>query len=195
MAKKKIPYGVSNFEAIKADNYFYVDKTKYLEVLEGFNEKYLFFLRPRKFGKSLFISLLEYYYGVDHKDKFDDLFSEYYIGKNPTPKANSYYILKFDFSSIMTSSPEETYKGFRTKVIDGVSRCIYSYNLFTESAREYILNQETSNQILIIFLNIFKSKSLSNKIYILIDEYDHFTNELISFRLNEFSEIVSRNGY
>ncbi|MBE2279133.1 MAG: AAA family ATPase, partial [Ignavibacteriaceae bacterium] len=95
MTKKKIPYGISNFEAIKEDNYYYVDKTKYLELLEGLNEKYLFFLRPRKFGKSLFISLLEYYYGINHKDKFEKLFGEYYIGNNPTPKANSYYTVSY----------------------------------------------------------------------------------------------------
>ena len=70
MTKKKIPYGVSNFEKLVNDNYYFVDKTKYLELIENLNEPNLFFLRPRKFGKSLFISVLQYYYGIEHKDKY-----------------------------------------------------------------------------------------------------------------------------
>ncbi|MBE2279739.1 MAG: AAA family ATPase, partial [Ignavibacteriaceae bacterium] len=194
MTKKKIPYGISNFEAIKDDNCYYVDKTKYLELLEELNEKYLFFLRPRKFGKSLFISLLEYYYGIEYKDKFDTLFGEYYIGKNPTPKANSYYILRFDFSSIMTSSNEETFRGFRKKVIDGVKYFNNSYKLFSRDELTEILEEKSSNEILTSFFNAFTTND-DAKIYILIDEYDHFTNELISFRRDEFRDVVSRNGY
>ncbi|MBE2280490.1 MAG: AAA family ATPase [Ignavibacteriaceae bacterium] len=194
MTKKKIPYGISNFQAIKDDNCYYVDKTKYLELLEGLNEKYLFFLRPRKFGKSLFISLLEYYYGIEHKDKFDKLFGEYYIGKNPTSKANSYYILRFDFSGILTSTNEETFRGFRKKVIDGVKYFNKVYQLFSKDELTEIVEEKTSNEILTSFFNAFNTSD-DSKIYVLVDEYDHFTNELISFRLPEFKEIVSRNGY
>jgi len=90
MKKKKPPYGISNYESLITDNYYFVDKTKYIETLEEVPEKSIFFLRPRKFGKSLFISMLQYYYGAEHKDKFDKLFGDYYIGKNPTEKANTY---------------------------------------------------------------------------------------------------------
>ncbi|MCF8438235.1 MAG: AAA family ATPase, partial [Ignavibacteriales bacterium] len=130
MTKKKIPYGVSNFEKIINDNYYFVDKTKYIELTENLNEPNLFFLRPRKFGKSLFISLLQYYYGIEHKDKFDKLFSEYYIGKNPTPKANSYHMLKFDFSGINTYDAKSTFSSFKEKVIDGIIAFQNSYRIF-----------------------------------------------------------------
>jgi len=195
MTKKKIPYGVSNYETIIENNYYYVDKSKYLEILENLDERYLFFLRPRKFGKSLFISVLQYYYGVDHKDKFKKLFGEYYIGKNPTPKANNYYMLKFDFSGIDTYDSKTTYVSFREKVIDGIIAFQTSHRFIPDAKLEEIKHYESPSDILSKFLGYFAGVKKGSKIYILIDEYDHFTNELISFRLTEFKEIVARNGY
>jgi len=195
MTKKKIPYGVSNFELLQTENYYFVDKTKYLETLEKENERYIFFLRPRKFGKSLFISLLHYYYGIEHKDKFEKLFGEYYIGKNPTSKANSYYVLKFDFSGIDTYDSKTTFVSFREKVIDGLIAFQTSYSFFSDEKLEEIRRYDNPADILSKFFGYFAGVKKGSKIYILIDEYDHFTNELISFRLTEFKEIVSRNGY
>ncbi|MDW8158907.1 MAG: AAA family ATPase, partial [Bacteroidia bacterium] len=82
-----LPYGISNFAKL-ATKYVFVDKTPFIEKLEIFEENYVSFLRPRRFGKSLFVSLLEYYYDIHHKDKFQQLFAKYYIGQNPTPLAN-----------------------------------------------------------------------------------------------------------
>ncbi|MCK6604570.1 MAG: ATP-binding protein [Ignavibacteriaceae bacterium] len=194
MSKKKIPYGISDFETIVGDNYYYVDKTRYLEFTEQINEKYLFFLRPRKFGKSLFISLLHYYYGTEHKDKFKRLFGDFYIGRNPTMRANGYHILKFDFSGIDTNDELKTYNSFRNSVKIGVESFLNTYDLLSDDEISEVLNQEGPNEILkTLFVKI--TNRLSKKVFILIDEYDHFTNELISFRLTEFREIVSRNGY
>lgn len=99
---KKLPNGISDYQRLIEDNYVYVDKTKYIEKLEDLSAPYLMFLRPRKFGKTLFTSVLENYYDILKKDKFDKLFSETYIGKNPTVNKNSYHILKFNFSGIDT---------------------------------------------------------------------------------------------
>ena len=87
---KKLPYGISNYEELITENYYYVDKTKYIEQLESLNDKTIMFLRPRKFGKTLFTSVLENYYDVQKEHKFEKLFGETYIGKNPTGKKNSY---------------------------------------------------------------------------------------------------------
>ena len=89
----KIPYGISNFEMLVSNGYKYIDRTNYIEFLENTNYRYLFFLRPRKFGKSLFLSTLQYYYDLNSRDKFEALYSDFYIGKNPTPSANQYLIL------------------------------------------------------------------------------------------------------
>ncbi|MBP7652902.1 AAA family ATPase [Candidatus Dependentiae bacterium] len=90
---KKITCGLQNFETVIKENFYYVDKTKYIELLENSNERYHIFLGSCKFGKSLWVVMMDYYYSIRHKDKFDKLFGELYIGKNPTSLRNSYYVL------------------------------------------------------------------------------------------------------
>ena len=129
---RKIPYGQINFERIITNNYIYVDKTKYIEKLENLNETTLFYLRPGRFGKSLFTSVLDNYYAIDKAEKFDTLFNGLYIKENPTPNKNNYYILNFDFSGIDvddTYTLEEMRKEFNSKVIDGINKFIDRYNI------------------------------------------------------------------
>ena len=97
---KKPPYGLSNFELIRTENYVYVDKTRFIEMLENESSKYHFLIRPRKFGKSLFLSTLRHYYDICYADNFETLFGDLYIGKNPTPKRNSLFVIKFSFSGL-----------------------------------------------------------------------------------------------
>ena len=92
---KKLPIGVSNYEKLIENDYYYVDKTQYIEQIEKIANTSIIFLRPRKFGKTLFTSTLENYYDILKANKSDNLFKETYIGKNPTKLRNSYHILKF----------------------------------------------------------------------------------------------------
>ena len=101
---KRLPYGNSNFEKLISENYAYVDKTRYIELLENEANSNLFLTRPRKFGKSLFFSMLSNYYSINQSDKFEQLFGNLYIGKNPTPKRNSYVVMDFDVSGLDTST-------------------------------------------------------------------------------------------
>lgn len=191
----KLPYGISNFASLVTQGYYYVDRTPYLEKLENLSTKYHFLLRPRRFGKSLWISTLQYYYGKEHTEKFNSLFGNFYIGANPTPLSNSYCVLKFDFSGIYTETYETTYRGFSFKVKKGIEEFLNTY--FPKaliSEKDEILAQP-SPEIMISDLFTFIAKSGNHQIYVLIDEYDHFTNELFSFRSEEFEEIVSQNGY
>ena len=110
--KKKLHYGQSNYETLVNDNFLYVDKTKYIETMENLHDRFIFFLRPRRFGKSLFTSVLENYYDVNKKNDFEKLFKNTYIGKNPTSEKNSCYILKFNFSGLITDTKEELVKSF-----------------------------------------------------------------------------------
>jgi hypothetical protein len=112
MKQKKIPYGQSNFADLIESGYAYVDKTRYIEHLENENNRYQFLIRPRRFGKSLFLTMLENYYDLDKKDKFKSLFNNLYIGKNPTPEQGTYAILHFDFSGLNTESHEEFKRAF-----------------------------------------------------------------------------------
>ena len=194
--KYKLPYGESNFGNIVRQGYYYVDRTPYIERLESLGERYLFFLRPRRFGKTLLLSVLQHYYGKGHKDDFGTLFGDYYIGKNPTPKAGKYLVLRFDFSGVNTESKETTYNGFLKKVKDGIREMHKSYpGALSEKDYNRIIAETAPNLVLLDLITTVQGKRLPEKIYVLIDEYDHFTNELLAFRLKGFKEIVSQNGY
>ena len=102
MEKIKIPYGESDYKTLIEENYIYVDKTMYIEKLE--NYKKAIYVRPRRFGKSLFTSMISYYYDIAHKENFETLFKGKYIYDHPTEKKNAYYILKFNFSGMNVST-------------------------------------------------------------------------------------------
>ena len=97
--RKRIPYGMSNFASVRRDDCYFVDKTVFIPELEKSN-KFFFFIRPRRFGKSLTLSMLKHYYDINRADKFEELFGELYIGKHPTAERNSYLIIELDFSVI-----------------------------------------------------------------------------------------------
>ena len=187
---KKLPYGISNYEELVEDGYYYVDKTKYIEGLENIAEKRIMFLRPRKFGKTLFTSsTLENYYDLKKVDKFEELYGETYIGRNPTKLKNSYHILKFNFSGIDTTNEETTIKGFKSEVASSIKVFIEKYGLDF-----YINMEDEAENILDNLVKAFSIQKVEEKIYVIIDEYDHFANELLGFNPNQFKSLVSKNG-
>ena len=189
MLMKKLPYGISDYERIMENDYYYVDKTKYIEALENISAPYIMFLRPRKFGKTLFTSVLENYYDVKKVDKFEKLFGETYIGKNPTKLKNSYYILRFNFSGIDTTNEETTIKGFKNEVISSIKLFVEKYGI------DFFVNTEDEAEgILDNLIKAFNIQKSEGKIYVIIDEYDHFANELLGFNTNQFRNLVSKNG-
>ena len=186
---KKMPYGISNYEKIVRDGYYYVDKTMYIEKLENMPETSIMFLRPRKFGKTLFTSVLEYYYDKNKAEKFEKLYKDTYIGKNPTKNKNSYCILRFNFSGINTENEETTMKGFKNKTIASIRVFIEKYGL------DFYINQENETEdILNDVFKAFYIQKPNEKIYVIIDEYDHFANELSGFYPEHFKNLVSKNG-
>ena len=95
----KIPYGISDFRRIRNEGYYYVDKTQFLAQMESRNS-FIFFVRPRRFGKSLFLSMMECYYDLNEKKNFKKLFGGLWLGSHPTENANRFMILKLDFSKV-----------------------------------------------------------------------------------------------
>ena len=186
---KKLPYGISNYEELVEDGYYYVDKTMYIEKLENLAEKRILFLRPRKFGKTLFTSTLENYYDFKKADEFEKLYRNTYIGKNPTKLKNSYHILKFNFSGIDTTNEETTMKGFRKEVASSINVFVQKYGLDF-----YINTDDEAENILDNLIKAFNIQKSKEKIYVIIDEYDHFANELLGFNTNQFKNLVSKNG-
>ena len=185
----RIPYGISSFERIrnKREDFVYVDKTRFIEQLE--ETSFIIHLRPRRFGKSLFVSMLESYYDVFSTDRFDDLFSGLHIHKNPTMNRNHYYILRFNFSGIATKDFDTMMDGFLNKVKSSVASFISKYQLNIE-----IKDYGTPAMILNALLEAFNRLNLEHKVYILIDEYDHFTNAVLNNGLEGFMTLVTQGG-
>ena len=151
---KKIPYGICNYRKLQEEGYVYVDKTMYLEKLEDVGST-LVYLRPGRFGKTLFTSMMYYYYDINSKDLFETLFKDTYVYKNPTKLKNNYYILKLDFSGMSMNeemSSEDIENEFKNKVISGINNFNKSYST---SIKVNINN--TPNGILIEFLSGFNN--------------------------------------
>lgn len=186
---QKLSNGVANYEDLIKENRIYVDKTNYIEKMEQLPDKTLMFLRPRKFGKTLFTSTLECYYDKNKENKFDELFKNTYIGKNPTKNKNRYCILRFNFSGISTETLEETRKGFNREVASSIELFVGKYKM------DFFVNKNDEAEG--ILDNLFKAFLLqkpNDKIYVIIDEYDHFANELLGFRTDEFKNLLAKNG-
>ena len=192
LTMKRIPYGISDYKTLINENYYYVDKTMYLEKLEDVSKTNAY-LRPRRFGKTLFTSMMYYYYDINSIDDFDSLFKDTYVYNNPTPNKNNYYILKFDFSKMSSNdnSKEDIEEKFNKTVITCINDFLGMYNF------DYKINEkETSAQVLANFIVYFKSLKLEHKIYIIIDEYDNFTNAILEKNNIElFKSLLGKNGF
>ena len=125
----KFPYALSNFGTLMRDGYFYQDRTNYIQQLEETGLQ-LIFIRPRRFGKSLLLSMLEHYYDVNRADQFEALFGKLVIGKNPTPLRNQYFILKWDFSTVYAQgSIQEIKTALYQHINTSIQRCAVYYGL------------------------------------------------------------------
>ena len=178
---KRLPYGNSDLKSIITENYAYVDKTRYIEMLEKESNKNHFFIRPRKFGKSLFFTTLMYYYDLNEAKNFDQLFGNLYIGKHPTPERNSYAILKLDFSGLDTSGEEGFKKSFSSCVQSAVRTFFRIYGTVFSEADRYVNQIDEEKPGVLSLEKIFAAAEQDRvKLFFIIDEYDHFANDLIA---------------
>ena len=189
--RKRIPYGMQNFEDVIKEDCYYVDKTPFIEDIEDSN-MYFFFLRPRRFGKSLTISMLENYYDINKKDKFDEIFGKLYIGENPTPEHNSYLIIHLNFAIIVGDLNDYKHG------MDNYCRTQFNYfvdvysHLLPEGTKEGLNQQEDAvNQLNYLCT---QSKKSGQKIYLFIDEYDHFTNQILAHKEHEQRYRIQTHG-
>ena len=174
---KGIPYGVSRFEQVRSENLYYVDKTSYLPALED-TRNYLFLIRPRRFGKSLFISMLQAYYDIAKADRFDHLFDGLWIQQHPTPLKNTFQVVYFDFS-LISAGRGELEENFNTY-------CAIVMDSFIERYKDYY-SEEFYRKVKATDNAGTKMKLVNNEaqqkgypLYLIIDEYDNFTNVILS---------------
>ncbi|MGH4052359.1 MAG: AAA family ATPase [Clostridium sp.] len=190
---KRIPYGISNFEILREKNYLYVDKTNYIELLDRY-APYHFFIRPRRFGKSLFISMLENYYDINKEDKFGKLFGDLYIGRNPTEERNKFLVWKISFAGVDAGhGEEELRKSFNFKVRSSAKEFLFRYqNLLGETN---LPPEELSSEMVVEHINTL-CKMNKKQVFVLIDEYDNFANELITGgKQNTYKGILHGEGF
>lgn len=189
---RKVPYGESDFKKIIKENYLFVDKSRYIEKLEE-DASYQFFIRPRRFGKSLFLSMLSNYYDINNKDEFQELFGKLYIGKNPTPKKTSYFVLRLDFANISTNQDKENLiKSFDIEVVEAVNDFFIRYKDLLNSEK---MENKFNDAISAISNLSLKLAGSNNKILVLIDEYDNFANDLITSNEKLYYDVISSQGY
>ena len=176
---KALPYGISDFPRVMREDYYYVDKTRFIEMLER-QPPYLFLIRPRRFGKSLFLAMLEAYYSIDYTNRFKELFGELYIGQHPTKRHNSYMVLRFNFSAI-SSKLEDVERSFSEYCCMVMKNFILKYEHLMGSDVWKVVNpDETNPRQMLSALKEYVSRTDCPRIYLLIDEYDNFTNTILS---------------
>ena len=171
--RRKIPYGVMNYEKLVRECYF-VDNTAYIRELE--NVETPVFLRPKRFGKSVWCSVLAHYYDINLKDRFQELFGETDIGRNPTPLANSFLVLRFDFSTIEVGTLAEIERNFFDHVKVRTEEFAQRYAAFADWTPA--LGAENPAMMVDRLRSVVLKNGLP-PIYVIIDEYDNFTNELV----------------
>ena len=192
--RKRLPYGMMNFEDIRLENYYYVDKTAFIPMIEQ-ADRFFFFIRPRRFGKSLTLNLLQHYYDVRAKDKFDTLFGDLYIGQHPTHDRNSYLVLKLNFSGII---------GELNNYRQGLdAHCQTMFDYFCDIYADYLPQgikeklDEKDGAVEQLEYLYTECQKTNQKIYLFIDEYDHFTNAILSDAgsLHRYTDETHKESY
>ena len=180
---KRLPYGISDFKQLRRDGFYFVDKTRYIPVMED-TDNFLFLIRPRRFGKSIFLSMLRAYYDINERDKFQQLFEGLWIVDNETPERGKYQIMYFDYSRIggKTDVLEENFDRYCCGVVDNFAK---KYQHFYDEGFVEEVKEQPDFRAKINFINMAAADA-GNPLYLIIDEYDNFTNTV----LNEEGEAI-----
>ena len=189
----RIPYAVGNFAQLIEGGYYFVDKTYYIRELEQYQTPV--FLRPRRFGKSLWCSLLDCYYDVNSREKFDRLFGELAIGREPTAEHSSYLVMRFNFSKIAVETEYQTMRD------NFDAECQNSYHIFLADYADYFsltprdVAGDSAERVLANLLAYVRAGKLP-PVYLIIDEYDNFTNQLITMHQDAlYREITTGDSF
>jgi len=193
---KAIPYGIADFKVIRENNLYYVDKTRFIRNIES-KGRFLFFIRPRRFGKSLFLSIMEAYYDIAYKDLFDFFFKGTQIHRDPTPGKNSYMVLSLDFSNVAANT-KQVEEAFLNYIKESTLNVILKYQkipgIDTNRAKNELFEKKSAAEVMVTFLGYCSRQNI--KLYIIIDEYDNFANTILSTSgEQDFKDITHGEGF
>ena len=190
---KGIPYGVASFEQVQRENRYYVDKTMYLPLLEEANN-YLFLIRPRRFGKSVFVSMMQAYYDIAKSDRFDTLFDGLWIKEHPTPLKNAFQVIYFDFSlvSAQADNLKDSFNNYCSIVMNSFIKRYQKY--YDEDTVSKVLSSNNAADKMRLVNDEAHAKGYP--LYLIIDEYDNFTNVILSEGGKEmFRNLTHASGF
>ena len=190
---KLVPYGISDFEQVRKENKYLVDKTMFFEKMERAGN-FLFLVRPRRFGKSLFLDMLESYYDINQKDNFQELFKGLYVADHPTKEQGQFQVLHLDFS-LVGSDLENLYDNFNSYCCDVLNTFIDNYKkYYSPRVVERVHNAKTAASKLNIVR--MEAKLAGNKLYLIVDEYDNFTNNVLNVKGQQaYHELTHGTGF
>ncbi|MEZ4866871.1 MAG: AAA family ATPase [Caldilineaceae bacterium] len=184
---------MADYGRLRRESCYYVDKTHYIPRIEA-APFYLFCIRPRRFGKTLWLSVLQHYYDVNQTDNFDFLFGETYIGQQPTPDRNSYLILFFNFA-LVNPAIDKVEASFESTGTNEINDFLERYQrFFSEEHRQYI--QTGANVVDKLQRLFYQAARQQLKIYLFIDEYDNFANTILTTHGQEaYHELTHGSGF
>ena len=190
--KYTIPYGDSSFETFNKENAAFVDKTVFIEVIDHLDTKYPVLLRPRRFGKTTFVQMLLCFYDISFKDKYNEIFKgTNIIGKN-LPTHNTYHVINFDFSGVSGDNSKDLISNFNHKLAEAFTNFNRRYTDFNFNCEQ----EELSPSAFIgKFFSHYEMYAKAKNLYILIDEYDNFANDVLSNNRDLFKTITQSNGF
>ena len=190
---KRIPYGIANFKQVRNEHLYLVDKTIFFEKMENAGH-FLFLVRPRRFGKSLFLDMLETYYDINEKDNFQELFKGLYVADHPTPEQGEFQVLHLDFS-LVGSDLDNLYENFNTYCVQVMDSFIDTYQRYYSPQ---IVEKVHSEKTAAGKLNIVRleAKKAQLKLYLIVDEYDNFTNNVLNVKGQQaYHELTHGTGF
>jgi hypothetical protein len=190
---KLVPYGISDFGQVRKENKYLVDKTMFFEKMERAGN-FLFLVRPRRFGKSLFLDMLESYYDINQKDNFQELFKGLYVADHPTKERGEFQVLHLDFS-LVGSDLENLYENFNSYCCNVMDSFIDNYkNYYSPRVVEWVHREKTAASKLNIVR--MEAKKAGNKLYLIVDEYDNFTNNVLNVKGQQaYHELTHGTGF
>ena len=190
---KRIPYGIADFKQVRKEHKYLVDKTMFFERMENAGN-FLFLVRPRRFGKSLFLDMLETYYDINEKDNFQELFKSLYVADHPTPEQGEFQVLHLDFSMV-GSDLDNLYENFNRYLSQRCLLFAKKYAVYyPDDFLEYMEKEKTGMGMLNLIHGV--SHDLDLKLYLIVDEYDNFTNNVLNVKGQQaYHELTHGTGF